>query len=136
MSEEIHNAAVVVPRSILFSILINGILGFAMIIAVLFISAELETALDSPTHYPFMAIFVQATGSVSGATVMASIITVMQFAANVSILASCSRMTWSFARDRGLPGWKTISKVCIRFVLSRTDFDSVQGFLCFLLINR
>ena len=50
-----------------------------MIIAVLFISTNLKTALDSPTHYPFMTFFVQATDSVSGATVMASIITVMQF---------------------------------------------------------
>lgn len=111
MSEEIQNAPTVVPWSILFSIIINGALALAMMIATLFITADLETALKSPTGYPFMEIFKQATGSTAGATTMASIITVMQLFANVGLLASCSRMTWSFARDRGLPGYKWLSKV-------------------------
>ena len=111
MSEEIQNAPTVVPWSILFSIVINGALALAMMIATLFITMDLETALKSPTGYPFMQIFVQATGSVAGATTMASIITVMQLFANVGLLASCSRMSWSFARDRGLPGYKYLAKV-------------------------
>lgn len=111
MSEEIVNAPTVVPWSILFSIVINGSLALAMMIATLFITADLDAALDSPTGYAFMAIFVQATGSVSGATVMACIIAVMQLFANVGLLASCSRMTWSFARDRGLPGHSWLIKV-------------------------
>ena len=111
MSEEIQNAATVVPWSILSSIIINGALAFAMMIATLFITQDLKAALSSPTGYPFMEIFKQATGSTAGATVMASIITVMQLFANVGLLASCSRMSWSFARDRGLPGYKWLSKV-------------------------
>lgn len=111
MSEEIENAPIVVPWSILFSILINGALALAMMIATLFVTADLKAALNSPTGYPFMEIFVQATGSVAGATVMACIITVMQLFANVGLLASCSRMSWSFARDRGLPAFRVLSKV-------------------------
>jgi len=111
MSEEIQNAPTVVPWSILFSIIVNGALAFAMMIATLFITTDLETALKSPTGYPFMEIFVQATGSVAGAATMASIITVMQLFANVGLLASCSRMSWSFARDRGLPGHKALARV-------------------------
>ena len=35
---------------------------------------------------------------------MASLVTATQWFANVGILASASRMCWSFARDYGLPG--------------------------------
>ena len=111
MSEEIQNAPTVVPWSILSSIIINGALAFSMIIATLFITTDLQGSLQSPTGYAFMEIFVNATGSLAGGTVMACIITVMQFFANVAILASCSRMSWSFARDRGLPGYETLAKV-------------------------
>ena len=111
MSEEIQNAPTVVPWSILSSIVINGALAFSMMIVTLFITVDLETVLESKTGYAFMAIFIDATGSVAGAAIMASIITVMQLFANVGLLASCSRMTWSFARDRGLPGYRTLAKV-------------------------
>ena len=77
----------------------------------LFVTADLQSSLQSKTGYAFMDIFVQATGSVAGATAMASIITIMQQFANVGLLASCSRMSWSFARDRGLPGYKTLAEV-------------------------
>ena len=113
MSEEIQNAPTVVPWSILSSIVINGALAFSMMIATLFIAGDLEMALASKTGYAFMDIFVNATGSLAGGAIMASVITVMQLFANVGLLASCSRMTWSFARDRGLPGFKTLSKVIL-----------------------
>ena len=111
MSEEIQNAPTVVPWSILFSIVINGALAFSMIIATLFVTVDLQSSLMSPTGYAFMDVFVHATGSVAGATTMACIITVMQLFANVGLLASCSRMSWSFARDRGLPGYKILAQV-------------------------
>lgn len=111
MSEEIQNAPTVVPWSIMFSVFLNGALAFGMMIATLFVTVDPQSALSSPTGYAFMDIFVQATGSVAGATVMACIITVMELSSNVCVLASCSRMSWSFARDRGLPGYKTLARV-------------------------
>ncbi|OKP10549.1 Choline transport protein [Penicillium subrubescens] len=111
MSEEITNAATAVPTSIMLSVLINGSLGFGMLLAMLFCLGDVESALQSPTGYPFMAIFLQATGSVPGTAVMSSIVTTMGITTSVGMLASASRQFWSFSRDRGIPGWRIWSQV-------------------------
>lgn len=111
MSEEIQNASTIVPYSLLASITLNGFLGFGMLLAVLFCLGDLQAALDSPTGYPFMEIFLQATHSAAGSSVMITIVTVLQICATIACLAGSSRMTWSFARDHGLPGWRILSKV-------------------------
>ncbi|CAG8331278.1 unnamed protein product [Penicillium salamii] len=111
MSEEITNASTAVPTSIMLSVLINGSMGFGMLLAMLFCSGDLEKVLESSTGYPFMSIFYQATGSIAGTAVMASIVTTMGATTSVGMLASTSRQFWSFARDRGIPGWRVWSKV-------------------------
>lgn len=111
MSEEIRNAEVIVPRVMVFTVLLNGIMGFGILIAVLFCMGDVDAALSSPTGFPFMEIFQQAVGSSKGAQTMASILVIMMLCGTISLVASASRMTWSFARDRGLPGWVHLSKV-------------------------
>ncbi|KAF4624851.1 hypothetical protein G7Y89_g13317 [Cudoniella acicularis] len=111
MSEEIRNAAVIVPRTMIFSIMLNGILGFAMLVAILFRLGDVEIVFATPSGFPFMAVFQQAVGANGGADTMIAIVIVLAISATISITASASRMTWSFARDRGLPGWKYLSKV-------------------------
>jgi choline transport protein len=111
MSEETHNPSIVVPRSIMLSIILNGLMGFAIVIAVLFCLGDIDTVLATNTGYPFMEIFLQVTHSVAGSAVMAAIVTTLALCSTVGLLASTSRMFWSFARDRGLPGWKTLHKV-------------------------
>ncbi|KAF4989386.1 hypothetical protein FGRMN_9155 [Fusarium graminum] len=114
MSEETINPSVVVPTSILLSLCINGVCGFAMLIAMVFCMGNFDDAIASGPGilgFPHMYIFQQATNSKAGATVMAALIVVLTSCATVGMLASTSRVFWSFARDRGLPGWRTLSKV-------------------------
>ena len=111
MSEEIHNASLVIPRSIMATLSLNGCLGFGMLLATLFSLNDVKAAIESPTGYPFMEILIRSTGSISGAALMASLVTAMQWCANVGILASASRMCWSFARDHGLPGSRYLQHV-------------------------
>lgn len=110
MAEEVQNAAVTIPRAIIMTIMINGTLGFGMLIAVLFCMGDLETALKSPTGYPFMQIFYQATNSLSGSLTMISITLIIGLCATIGMLAATSRQFWSFARDHGIPGWRMWSK--------------------------
>ncbi|KAI1325661.1 putative GABA permease [Xylariaceae sp. FL0255] len=114
MSEEIRNAAIVVPRSLMTGLAINGTLGFAIMIVTLFSIGDIDQALQENPQYPFMAIFQHAVGSTAGAAVMSAIVVVMSFSATTGCLASTSRVYWAFARDRGLPGWRTLKKISPR----------------------
>jgi amino acid transporter len=98
----------------MFSVVLNGTIGFAMLIASLFCLGNLDEDIKSPTGYPFMAIFLNGTGSVAGATTMASIVSVMAICATTGMLATASRMFWAFSRDRGIPGWRLWSQVSPR----------------------
>ncbi|MCJ1388133.1 hypothetical protein MMC18_000978 [Xylographa bjoerkii] len=111
MSEEIRGAATVVPQTMILSLLINGTLGLAALVATLFCMGDVDTALASTTGYPFMEIFQSATGSVGGAAFMSVILFIMQTFAAIGLVAATSRMFWAFARDRGLPGWQYLSRV-------------------------
>ncbi|KAL8846091.1 MAG: hypothetical protein Q9221_008800 [Calogaya cf. arnoldii] len=138
MSEEIANASTNVPRSMIVSILLNGTLGFSMLVAVLFCSGDItsESIIETPTGYPFIAIFVQATQSVGGSTGMAIVIVALGICATIAFLASASRMTWAFARDRGLPMWRYLSKVEPRSSIPLISILTTVTISCLLaLIN-
>ena len=111
MSEEIQNAAVVVPRSIVLSYFYNGVLGLGMILAMLFSYSDLAVLQDPPSGYSFIEIYYQTTHSVAGTAVMVSFVLIMQFCATISVQTSASRMLWSFSRDMGVPGWTQLRKV-------------------------
>ncbi|KAG9233486.1 amino acid transporter-like protein [Amylocarpus encephaloides] len=132
MSEEIQNAAVIVPRAMIFSIGMNGIMGLGMLIATLFCIGDVDTVLSAP--YAFMAIFQQAVGSAKGATAMSAVITVLMICALISFVATGSRMTWSFARDRGLPGWYWLSKVDQRTSIPLISIGLTTGIACLLAL--
>lgn len=56
MAEEIRGANVVIPWCMVSTTLLNGIMGFAMLIVVLFVAVDIETVLQSPTGqlgFPF-----------------------------------------------------------------------------------
>lgn len=128
MSEEIENAAVNVPRAIFTTMILNGATGFAMVIAVLFCLGDIDSVIvsdlpyhtrtaltpakNTPTGFPFIQAFYNGTGSYAGATVMAGLLAGLLWCAVIGFLATASRMTWSFARDRGVPFHRFISLVC------------------------
>lgn len=113
MAEETTNAAVTVPRSIFFSVMINGVTGLAMAIVFLFCIGDVQELLGVNPNFPHMEVFKRLAGPdhLAGACVMAALILVMAFCADVGLMASSSRVFWSFARDRGVPAWRFLSRV-------------------------
>ena len=111
MSEEIENAALNVPRAIFTTMILNGATGYAMVLAVLFCLGDVDSVVNSATGFPFIQAFFNGTNSYAGATVMTALIIGLIWCAVIGFLATASRMTWSFARDRGVPFHRFISRV-------------------------
>ena len=86
-----------------FSVLLNGIFQVAFVILLLFTLGDPETALTTPTGYPIIQILFGATKSYAGTTVLLVMLFWNGIVAMFSSLASVSRLTWAFARDKGLP---------------------------------
>ncbi|EUC44350.1 hypothetical protein COCMIDRAFT_27322 [Bipolaris oryzae ATCC 44560] len=138
MSEEVKNASTEVPRSMLLSLAINGTLALGMLFAVLFSADDIPRLLqDQDTQTaPFLRIFHHAVGSKAGATVMVSIIVLLEFCSAMGCLAAASRMTWSFARDRGLPFSRALSMIDKRSTIPVISILIVTLFAALLaLIN-
>ncbi|KAE9961348.1 hypothetical protein EG327_004581, partial [Venturia inaequalis] len=111
MSEEIRDASIIVPRTMIATAVLNGTLGLIMVITYCFCITDLETTLASPTGYPFITVFYNATGSKGATTAMTLIIIILILSAGVSLLATASRQAFAFARDEGLPWPRVWSKV-------------------------
>ncbi len=134
------------------TILVNGTLAFAIIVALLFCATDLEAAVAAADtlFYPSLQIFQSALNSTVGAVVLGSVILVLSIAASVGIYASASRMIWSFSRDRGLPFHQFMVKVsqhANKKPLGTTDsvlnvgialkgFSSGQRHICYLCDNN
>ncbi|KAK6811116.1 hypothetical protein RU639_012980 [Aspergillus parasiticus] len=114
MVEEMANATTAVPLSLMLTVLINGSMGFGMMIALYFCLGDIQSALESPTGVPFFAIFLQATGSVSGTAIAGALVMSLGSCNTIGTLTAASRQFWSFSRDRGIPGWRMWSKVTER----------------------
>ena len=111
MAEEVANSTLVVPQSMLFAMIINGVLGFAILIGFLFTAGDLSTIVESDAAYPFMQILASSTKSKGAAIVLSSMLAVLQAFAGLAALSSGSRMLWSFSREQAIPGWRWIVKV-------------------------
>jgi choline transport protein len=126
MAEEIKDASIVLPRAIVTSAAINGTLGFIMTITFCFTLGDPTTILASPTGYPFIQVFFDATNSYAGASIMTAVIIVNITSACISTVATVSRQTWSFARDNGLPFSSFIahvsSPICFLEIYTRSTY--------------
>lgn len=103
MSEEVRNPAVVIPRILVQTIAINGVMAFTFLLVVLYCVGDMNEALKPPYLFPIIGIFLQATRSVGATTAMQAAVSLIGVVASVGVIASVSRLTWAFARDMGLP---------------------------------
>ncbi|KAI4246388.1 MAG: hypothetical protein L6R42_009932 [Xanthoria sp. 1 TBL-2021] len=103
ISEEVRNASKTIPRIMLAAAIGNGTFGFVMLVTLCFCIGNLEEVLGTPTGYPFIQVFYNATQSTGGATVMTCIMIILSQFCAVTNMTTASRQLFSFARDRGTP---------------------------------
>jgi len=103
MAEEVSNAALTIPRAITTGMIVNGLIGFAMMVTALYCIGDPDSVLGTDTGFPFIQIFYNSVKSVRGAVGMGAVVLILTWACSTGITTTASRMTWSFARDRGTP---------------------------------
>jgi choline transport protein len=111
VAEEVYNATTVVPWAIVSTIMVNGVMGLALLIALLFCLGNIDAALNTPTGVPFIEIFAQATNSNAAVTVLTSLILFLVAAGSSGAMATASRLLWSLARDDGVPYSRYVKRV-------------------------
>lgn len=111
MAEEIRDASLVVPKSMVWSFLLNVPFTFGLLLTYLFCIGDVNHALSNPTGFPFIYVFRTATDSVRGATGLTVVVLILLMMITISSLASTSRQTYAFARDNGLPFSSWLSSV-------------------------
>jgi amino acid transporter len=111
LAEEVVNARLTIPRAICTSVIVNGIVGFAMMVTVLYCLGDANSVIQTQLRFPFIEIFYNSVKSVSGAIGMSVVVLILTWGCSTGITTSASRMTWSFARDGGMPFSRILSGV-------------------------
>lgn len=83
------------------AVLLNSVMMFAYVITVLFCIGDFEAV--SQARLPILEVYYQATHSKVAATIMVLMQTSILVLALFNCTASVSRLTWAFAKDKGLP---------------------------------
>lgn len=104
-----YNSNVAVARAINLAIAINGILSFVTIVVILYVAGPLDQLVG--VESPFLTIIFNVTKSNAAVGALVGFLVFDSAAASCSAIATGSRMTWSFARDRGLPFWPYLRRV-------------------------
>jgi amino acid transporter len=85
------------------AVVMNSVMMFAFMITVMFCIGDLDQVANTPTGLPIIEVYYEATKSVQATNLLVIMIVLVIFISLFNIFASVSRLTWSFARDKGLP---------------------------------
>jgi len=104
MAEEVRNASFTVPWMMVLSILLNGIVGFALMLTYLYSIQDVTSQIyNSTAVYPFIQVLEFAVGSKGGAIGMMVPFVILSYCVAINALGAGSRQAWAFSRDGGLP---------------------------------
>ncbi|KAJ7328813.1 APC amino acid permease [Mycena albidolilacea] len=110
MTEETKNAAMSGSIGIVMAIGVSAILGWFLILGLLFSIQDLDATLASETGQPVTQIFLDTVGENGAIVLMVIVIGAMFFCGTFSITSN-SRMMFAFARDGGIPGHRFFNYV-------------------------
>lgn len=113
MTEETNNAATAGSWGILTSIGVSAVLGWFLILGLLFSIQDYAATIGSNTGQPVAQIIIDSAGQRPGIALMVVIVVAMFFCGTFSITSN-SRMMYAFSRDGALPGSKFFHKVDIK----------------------
>ncbi|GAM91342.1 hypothetical protein ANO11243_093910 [Dothideomycetidae sp. 11243] len=126
MSEEVFDASIAVPRAMVNALWFNGLLGFAMLITILFALPDINSALNNPSG-AFIYV-LQSAWSSTGYTYSIWVMSILILAGNIPFAAAAARLTFALARDGGLPFPKVFAKIDRRLLV---PVNAILATFCF-----
>ncbi|KAK3110978.1 hypothetical protein LTR53_014201 [Teratosphaeriaceae sp. CCFEE 6253] len=130
LSEELRDASYSLPRAMIAAAVTNYVLGtdfvvqlpllslttdalaaFIMVVTLMSNLGSIEDDLASSTGQAYVAVIQTITGSKAAAIVLVLIMIFMYFFCAVNQVTTSSRQIFAFARDKGLPFHKFLSRV-------------------------
>lgn len=141
LAEDANNAAVAVPWALVSTVVIGFITAFPFVVAMFYCISDPLSVLASPV--PIFEIWRQAVRSDEGATAMTVLLLLTGYFSLNACQQTASRLTWSFARDRGLvfsgpigaihpalgvPVWALIANTSVVFIMGCIYLGSTAAF--------
>jgi amino acid transporter len=112
-AEETVDAARNVPKGIVRSVVVSGLFGWLMLIAIVLALPDPTAAAERGGQVVPMTMKDRLAGPV--ATLLLGGIVVAQYLCGLATVTSASRVAFAFARDGGLPASKWVRRVSPRF---------------------
>ncbi|KAF2467217.1 amino acid transporter [Lindgomyces ingoldianus] len=132
MSDEVKKARIRVPRSMIMSVVMNGLMQFAYMLTVLFTIGDIDKVASDPL--PIIQVYYQATGSKGATNLFVIMLAVIIFVSFFNVFASVSRLLWAFSRDNGLPFSKVFARVHPTLKMPLNALILIGVCLCLLAI--
>ena len=113
LCEEVREPAVMVPKAMVGTIVINFIAGLLFLIPVCFVLPDITMLVGLVSGQPTPVIFQKAIGNSAGAFCLLIPLLVLGIICGVGCVTATSRCTWAFARDGGIPGsgwWRAVNQ--------------------------
>lgn len=112
LAEEVHQPERMIPIAIMGTVAIGFVTSWFFSMAMFFsIVGDFSAILTTATTVPILELFYQALNNRAGAIVLEALIIATGLGCLVASHTWQSRLCWSFARDRGLPGHRWLSQV-------------------------
>ncbi|KAI0757934.1 APC amino acid permease [Fomes fomentarius] len=110
MTEETQNSAMAGSLGIIMAIGVSAVLGWFLILGLLFSIQDLDATVGTSTGQPVAQIILDTVGERGAIALMVIVIGAMFLCGTFSVTAN-SRMMYAFARDGGIPGHRFLQKV-------------------------
>jgi choline transport protein len=121
LSEELRDAAWVLPRAMVATALVNYALGFIMTITIMStLGSDIPSLLTTRFGQPWIQVLLNATESRVGTSIMTAVLCVLLLFCAVNQITTSSRQLFAFARDKGLPFSEFLAYV--RFTFSHCPY--------------
>ncbi|KAM3521422.1 hypothetical protein NHJ13051_006266 [Beauveria bassiana] len=134
MVEEIPNPRKLVPKTMHMAVICGAVSGWIFLCVCLFCVQSIQNLQEPASGQTFIQLIQDVMG-LKGAAVFVALFTFNGMGQGISIMTSASRLTWSFARDGGIPFARYFSHVDeywmmpVRALWLQTAITSVVGLL-------